>query len=200
MRTSVLGAVLVLMACGPSGSTGVGGGEGGGAGGGMAGGAGGGGGSGAATLSVSECETDMAKFEGANCADQSGWTMMKTTLCPKLPNATAALCETPLKKAKACHAQFQSATMVCTLGQTDSADPCAVDVLLGVLCVATMNSNQCAGISCMYNSDCPTGYACNDKTDRCVSSSASCIGLPCKYNADCPTGLTCNNGTGQCNK
>ncbi len=152
------------------------------------------------TLSVAECETDMARFEAANCSDQSGWTMVKTTICPKLPNTTSMLCETPLTKAKACHAQFQTAQLACVLGQTDSTDPCAVDVLLGVLCVAAMNNNTCAGATCMYNSDCPTGYSCNDKTDRCVNTSASCVGLPCTYNADCPTGQTCNNGTGQCNR
>ena len=126
--------------------------------------------------------------------------MVKTDVCPKIPNATSALCATPLTRAKACHAQFQTAALACVLGSTDSSDPCAVDVLLGVLCVSTMNSNFCAGVTCTYNSDCPSNYSCNDRTKRCVNNSANCTGLPCTYNSDCPTGQTCNNGTGQCNR
>lgn len=211
MRNIGLCVVVLAVACGAPEPAGVGGGvggagggsaAGGGAGGGTAGGAGGGAGGGAASaaLTVAECETDMGRFEAANCADQSGWTMAKTTVCPKIPNATSALCAAPLTKAKACHAQFQSAALACVLGATDSSDPCAVDVLLGVLCVAAMNNNACAGASCMYSTDCPTGYTCNDKTDRCVNTSASCVGLPCLYGTDCPTGQTCNNATGQCNR
>jgi hypothetical protein len=86
------------------------------------------------------------------------------------------------------------------MGSTDTTSVEAVDVLLGVLCVSSVNHNECAGVVCKYSTDCPSGYTCNDATGRCVSKSASfCVGLPCKYGMDCPTGLTCNNGTGQCN-
>lgn len=206
--------VLSLVACGAGvespadggtggggGTTGTGGGSGGGAGGGSGGGAGGGGGSSAEQLSVSECQTDMDRFASAQCGDQSYWSAMSSTICPKIPNATTALCAAPLTRAKTCHAQFQTATIACNgFGQADSADPCAVDVLYGVLCVAAMNNNYCASASCTYNQDCPTGYTCNDRTKRCVNTSHNCIGLPCTYNQDCPTGETCNNAIGQCSK
>lgn len=192
--------LLALMACGapqPM-TTGTGGGAA------TAGGSGGSGGSGGGSISmgmaltVSECETDMQRFADAMCTDASQWTMAKTVVCPKIPNPTSAPCDAALAKAKTCHSQFQSAAIGCVLGQTDSADPCAIDVLLGVFCVASVNSNLCMATQCMYNADCSTGYSCNDKTRRCFKTDAPCLGLPCKYNFDCPTGYTCNNAVEQC--
>jgi Cys-rich repeat protein len=87
----------------------------------------------------------------------------------------------------------------CTaLGTTDTQDPCAIDVLYGVLCVNAMNNNFCAATSCSLNSDCSSGYTCNDRTDRCVNTSKNCLGLPCSLNSDCGTGQTCNNAIGLC--
>ncbi len=195
--------LVFLAACGapqPM-TTGTGGGSGAAGGtGGTAGGTGGnaGGTASGTALSVSECETDMQRFADAMCTDAAQWTMAKTVVCPKLPNTTSAPCAAALEKAKTCHAQFQSATIGCVLGQTDSADPCAVDVLLGVFCAASVNSNLCMATQCMYSTDCPTNYSCNDKTRRCFKTDAPCLGLPCKYSTDCPTGYTCNNAIEQC--
>ncbi len=141
----------------------------------------------------------MDRFAAANCSDQNNWLMTKSTICPKIPNTTSAPCEAALTRAKSCHAQFQQASIACnSFGQTDSNDPCAVDVLMGVFCVATVNSGVCMATACTYDSDCTTGYKCNAKTDRCFRTDAPCLGLPCSYNSDCPTGHTCNNALSQC--
>lgn len=201
MALAVTALTVGCGASGPGGGTGGGAGGGNSAGGGNGGGGGTGGGTGAATLSVAECQQDMGRFVSTNCADSATWTTVKNDICPKIPNSTSALCADALTKAKTCHTQFQTATLACTaFGTTDTQDPCAVDVLYGVLCVNAMNNNFCAATTCMYNSDCTTGYTCNDKTKRCVNNSKNCIGLPCTYNSDCPTAHTCNNGIGQCVK
>lgn len=217
-----LGLVLVLVACGPGpgpGPSGTGGGLA--AGGGLSGtgggfsstgggssstggGAAGGGapGGGAATgWTAASCDAAMEKFASASCADRQSWLDLKVSACAKLGNTNStALCGAAMSKANACQAQFVSQGMVaCTAFGTDTNDTCGVDVVLGALCAATVNNVACAGVTCQYNSDCPTGWTCNDQTDRCVQTSARCPGLPCRYNADCPTGFTCNNGTGQCN-
>lgn len=147
------------------------------------------------------CDAVMDKFASANCADQQNWLGLKVAACAKLSNATSvALCSTAFTKAKACEAQFVSQGMVACIGPgTDTNDTCGADVVLGALCAGTVNNGQCAGVQCQYNSDCPSGWTCNDQTDRCVNTSARCPGLPCRYNADCPAGFTCNDGTGQCN-
>lgn len=157
-----------------------------------------GGGTSSATLTVSECEQDMDRFAAAHCADESQWTSAKTLICAKIPNTTSAPCTSALTKAKTCHTQFQQAMIFCSLGATDSSDPCAVDVLLGVFCVASVNSNLCMATQCMYDTDCPSGYGCNDKTLRCFKKDAPCLGLPCKYATDCPGGFTCNDAIAQC--
>ncbi len=159
-----------------------------------------GGGSSSATWAIAECEAAMDKFANANCADRQSWLGFKAQ-CQRLPSPNStALCETPLSRAKACHAQFISqGTVFCNGPNTDTNETCGADVVLGILCAATVNAGPCAGVACMYNSDCPSGWSCNDQTRRCFQTSARCPGLPCKYNADCPTGLTCNNATGQCN-
>lgn len=184
------------------GGSGAGGSTGGGSvtGGGSAGG-GSAGGSVSTSWAVAECEAAMDKFVDANCADRQNWVGMKAQ-CQRIPSPNAtALCETPLQRAKACHAQFMSqGTVFCNGPGSDTNETCGADVVLGVLCAGTVNAGPCAGVQCMYNSDCPTGFSCNDQTRRCFQTSASCPGLPCKYNADCPTGLTCNNATGQCNR
>lgn len=161
-----------------------------------------GGGTASGAWTQAGCDAVMDKFASANCADQQNWLGLKVAACAKLSNATSvALCSTAFTKAKACEAQFVSQGMVACLGPaTDTNDTCGADVVLGALCAATVNNGQCAGVQCQYNSDCPSGWTCNDQTDRCVNTSASCPGLPCRYNADCPTGFTCNNGTGQCNR
>jgi hypothetical protein len=187
---------------GGSGGGSSGGGAGGGSAGGTGGGAGGGsgGGSGGVALTVAECQQEMGRFESANCADKATWTAVKTDICPKSTNTTSALCNDALVKAKACHTQFQTATIACVLGNTDSQDPCAVDVLMGVLCVNAMNNNFCAATTCASFTDCGSGYGCNDKTKRCFNNSNNCIGLPCSSFTDCPTGQTCNSGIKQCVK
>jgi hypothetical protein len=143
----------------------------------------------------------MDKFASANCADSANWLGLKTAACAKLSNATSvALCGTAFSKAQACQGQFISQAMLaCTFGGTDTNDTCGADVVLGALCAATVNTIQCAGVQCQFNTDCPSGWTCNDQTDRCVNTSARCPGLPCRFNTDCPTGFTCNNATGQCN-
>jgi hypothetical protein len=186
---------------GGSGGGGSGGGSGGGAtGGGTGGGATGGGtGGGAASgLSVAECNADMDKLASVGCADASNWTMAKTAICAKIPNASSALCADALTRARACQTQFVGATFGCVLGSTDSSDPCAVDVLLGVYCVAAMNNSSCAAAACQYSTDCPTNFGCNSKTGKCFNSSAYCVGVPCTFGVDCPTGETCNSALNQC--
>lgn len=142
----------------------------------------------------------MDKFIAPGCADVANWRGLKMQ-CSRIPSPNAtALCGAPLQKAKACHSQFVTqGTVACVGPTTDTNETCGADVVLGVLCAATVNAGPCAGVQCMYNSDCPSGWTCNDKTDRCVQTSARCPGLPCRYNADCPTGFTCNNATEQCN-
>lgn len=147
------------------------------------------------------CEKAMDRFIGAACPDASYWTKLKNSACSALNTSqSTSHCATPLQKANSAVPNLQGATFSCVMGATDTTSVAAVDVLLGVLCVATVNNNDCAGVSCKYNSDCPSNYSCNDAIKRCYRKDASfCVGLPCKYNMDCPTGLTCNNGTGQCN-
>lgn len=160
-----------------------------------------GGGAASGAWTQAGCDAVMEKFASANCADKQNWLQLKVAACAKLSNTTSvALCSTAFTKAKACEAQFVSQGMVACVGPaTDTNDTCGADVVLGALCAGTVNNVQCAGVQCQYNSDCPSGWTCNDQTDRCVNTSARCPGLPCRYNADCPTGFTCNNGTGQCN-
>src|SRR4051812_8731360 len=102
MRKSFLAALVLVTACGApdlstvnglgaggaagGGTGGAAGGGSGGAGGGSAAGGGTGGAAGAATLSVAECQTDMGRFEAANCADKATWTTAKDTVCPKILN------------------------------------------------------------------------------------------------------------------
>ncbi|MBK7864442.1 MAG: hypothetical protein IPJ65_38730 [Archangiaceae bacterium] len=209
-------AVGLLLACSGSGpqSTGTGGGAGTAGGSASAGGAGTAGGSGTAggaggsaggsspsALDQAQCEAGLNRFAAAGCSDAAQYTQLKQTVCPKVSNASSAVCSAALTRAEGTYSQLQSASFYCTsFGTTDSADPAAVDFLLAVFCVTSMNSNLCAGLACAYNTDCPTGYTCNDATDKCVKTDAACIGLPCKYNVDCPTGLTCNNAIGQCSK
>ncbi len=141
----------------------------------------------------------MDKFVAQSCNDKAAWETAKTVVCPKSTNASSALCNAPLVKAKNCHAQFQTAMLMCTaLGQTDSADPCAVDVLLGVFCVASTNNNSCFATPCTSSLDCGTGFSCNERTGRCYNTSANCVGLPCSSSLHCPTNQTCNNAAGQC--
>jgi hypothetical protein len=144
----------------------------------------------------------MDKMAATNCADKNDYATAKTAVCPKIGSTVSATaCATPLTKAETCQSQFQSATFTCNgLGVTDSTDTCAVDVLLGVFCVAAMNNNNCASAQCMYSTDCPTDWSCNTQTGRCFNQSFSCPGLPCQYSTDCPTNQTCNSGTGQCNR
>lgn len=215
-RVSVVVLVLSMSACGPyplpgpsTGGGGAGGlsGTGGGfsgTGGGSAGGAstaGGSAGGAAQGWSAQACDAAMDKFASANCADAQSWLGLKTAACAKLSNTTSvALCGTAFSRAQACQAQFISQAMLaCTFAGTDTNDTCGADVVLGALCAGTVNNGQCAGVTCRFNSDCPSGWSCNDQTARCVNSSARCPGLPCRYNADCPTGFTCNDGTRQCN-
>jgi len=111
----------------------------------------------------------MDLFIAKNCADKAQWETAKTVVCPKIGNTSATLCNAALVKAKACDAQFKMATLGCTaLGSTDSLDPCAFDVLLGVLCVASTNNNLCAGIACMSSTDGPTAQTCNNAIGQCV--------------------------------
>ena len=196
---------VVLAGCGSSGTGGAGGGStgggaGGGTGGGTAGGSGGGtgGGSAGVALTVAECDADAAKFEGANCTDKSNWTAVRSTFCPKIPNTP--LCNPSLVKAKACHAQFQTATMTCTLGNADTTEVCAVDVLFGLYCLVAINNLNCAGTACTSSLDCATNYGCNEKVGKCFNQSAVCYGLPCTSSLHCPTGQTCNSAAGQCVK
>lgn len=159
-----------------------------------------GGGSSSTQWTQSECETSMDKFVSANCSDRQNWVDLKGQ-CTRLssPNAMS-LCTMPVQRAKACHAQFVSqGTTFCNGAGTDTNETCGADVILGVLCAATVNVGACAGVACQFNSDCPSGWTCNDRTDRCVRTNAPCPGLPCQFNSDCPTGLTCNGATGQCN-
>ncbi|MCU0697169.1 MAG: hypothetical protein MUC96_11610 [Myxococcaceae bacterium] len=187
------------------GPTGTGGGAAGGSSGGgssVGGGTGGGGGGAAGqTWTAAACDAAMDKFASANCPDSANWLGLKTAACAKLSNVTSvALCATAFSKAQACQAQFISQAMLaCTFGGTDTNDTCGADVVLGALCAATVNTAQCAGVQCRFNTDCPSGWTCNDQTDRCVNTSARCPGLPCRFNTDCPTGFTCNDATGQCN-
>ena len=191
---------LTFVACSSGATGGVGGGSaGGGAGGGTGGGTGGG--SAGVALTIAECETDMQRFVDKACADASSWTTAKTMVCPKIGNTSSGvLCNAALVKAKTCQAQFQTATLFCQLGVTDTTDPCGVDVLLGVLCVATTNSLNCASTACASSTDCPTNFSCNDKTQKCFNTSAYCVGLPCSSSVHCPTGETCNSAVGQCVK
>lgn len=210
MKIYVAVVAAVLMACGSStttggvgGGTGTGGGEG--TGGGTTGAGGGtsgtGGGSGAVALTIAECQADMDLFINKNCTDKAQWEAAKAMVCPKIGNTSATLCNAALVRAKACDAQFKTATIACNgLGATDSADPCAVDVLLGVFCVASTNNNNCAGIPCGSVLDCPTGFGCNVKMAKCFKDSASCLGLPCSSSLHCPTNQACNSSISQCVK
>jgi hypothetical protein len=162
---------------------------------------GGGGDTASSALTQSECENGLDRFVAASCSDASGFTQWKTATCPKVAAPASAACAAALERAKASYAQLTTATFFCSgAGTTDSADPSAIDFLLAVMCVSAMNNNSCAGLTCRYNQDCPTGYTCNDAIKKCVKTDAPCVGLPCKYNQDCPTGLTCNDGIKQCTK
>jgi hypothetical protein len=188
-------AALTLTACGSPGNSGTDAGT-------TAGTDGGGGGggqdAGPAAYTLDECNQDLDRLANVGCGDGATWAQAKQSSCTKLGNAATALCEGALTKADQSHAQFQSAELFCNLGTADSNDPSAADVLMAVMCVATVNNGNCAGLSCQYNSDCPSDYSCNDATKKCFKKSSACIGLPCKYNMDCPTGLTCSDALGQC--
>jgi hypothetical protein len=173
-----------------------------GAGGGMVQGGGQAGGASQGSWTAAGCDAVMDKFAAVNCADRQNWLGLKVSACAKLSNTNSvALCGAAFTRAKACESQFLSQAMLaCIIGLgTDTNDTCGPDVVLGALCAATVNNGQCAGVQCRFNADCPTGWTCNDQTDRCVDTSANCPGLPCRFNADCTTGFTCNNATGQCN-
>lgn len=153
------------------------------------------------SLTQANCNSAMDMLAAAGCSDSSYWTQMKNHACTRLStNLTTTHCQTPLQRAQSSYPDIQGGDFYCNGGSTDSTSVAAVDVLLGVLCAATVNNNDCAGVTCQYNSDCPSEYSCNDATERCYQNSASfCAGLPCIYNSDCPDNLTCNDGTGQCN-
>jgi hypothetical protein len=145
-----------------------------------------------------ECNQDMDHFVAAGCQDASMFTALKSSCAMLMTSMSSALCEEPLSRADAAHDEFQSAQLFCSVGQTDTDSTSAVNVLLGVLCVTTVNNVNCAGMACNYDADCPNGYGCNSATDYCVKDNAACVGLPCEYNADCPNGMTCNSATEQC--
>lgn len=185
---------------GSSGSGGGGGGGTTGGGGGSTGGGGGGstGGGGGTTMTDAQRVTTFCeKTRLAGCAN---WFTSQAQCEDAMRRTQAALCEVKWVAETNCLSQTQLSDWVCdAFGEPHIAGTlCRDEYGFGSYCRVSVASPACYSGACQFNSDCPSGMSCNDKTAHCFDTQASCPGLPCKFNADCPSGQTCNNALEQC--
>lgn len=171
------------------------------------GGGGGGGGGGGSDGGSSGTGSAMTEFCQLMLAEGCGGitaTAENVSACTaKLDTAVGRGCGTFLNDAYTCQKPHGESGLACysIMGVEDvytTVATCEESFAAGTACASAVNDTDCYSVSCKYNQDCPSGWSCNNKTEKCFNTSAKCGGLPCRYNQDCPSGFTCNNALEVC--
>jgi len=132
----------------------------------------------------------------------SAWFTSQAQCEDAMKRTQTTLCEAKWVAETDCLASVSASDWACdATGEPRLATTaCRDEYLFGSYCRVSMANAKCNAGACQYDTDCPSGMGCNDKTLHCFQKTASCPGLPCKYDTDCSSGFKCNGALEQCVK